>query len=113
MDKIYSRNRRIYLPKFNISNIPKGGKFQHNTNGFKNKYIRKKAIITVIFIVAIITAKLIIQAITPIIDKQCINIAKGIATKVSNEQASKVMGKYKYEDMCIISKDSNRCYCND
>ena len=54
-----------------------------------------------------VTANVIIRAITPIIDKQCVNKAKSIATKISNEQATIVMSKYKYEDLCTMEKDNN------
>ena len=69
--------------------------------------------ITCIVSIAIVTAYVIVQAISPIIDKQCINIAKSIATKISNEQATIVMSRYKYNDLCNITKDSNRKYSND
>ena len=92
MDKIYSR-RRIKLP--NYKNLMKASK------------------IICIVSIAIVTAYAIVKAISPIIDKQCINMAKSIATKISNEQATIVMSKYKYDDLCNITKDSNRKYIND
>lgn len=98
MDKIYSR-RRIKLPKF--------------SKELDNKNIIKFFKITCIIIVALVTANIIIQAISPIMDKKCINIAKSIATKISNEQATIVMSKYKYDDLCNITKDANRQYYND
>ena len=54
--------------------------------------------------------KIIINSISPIIDKNCINMAKSIATKIANEQATVVMNNYKYEDLCTITKDNNGCY---
>jgi len=60
-----------------------------------------------------------ISAINPIIDKHCETKAKSIATKISNEQATMVMSRYKYDDLCNIIKDSNRkcfydkCKCNN
>lgn len=93
MDKIYSRKR------FNIYKIP--NKFQKNTK------VAKLIKITIVIIMAIVTSKLIIVAINPIFNKQCENISKSIATKICNEQATKVMGNYKYEDLCTITKDSN------
>jgi len=104
MDKIYSR-RRIKLPKFAF--------LYKNAKEPNYKNIRKVLKITCIIIIAATTANIIIQAISPIIDKQCINMAKVIATKVSNEQATVVMSKYKYDDLCNITKDSNRKYIND
>jgi len=95
MDKIYSR-KRIILPKINRTFFNKKSKKD-------GKIIR---IFTIIFI-AVITANIIIKSINPIIEKNCETIAKGVATKVSNEQATIVMSKYKYDDLCNISKDSN------
>lgn len=96
MDKIYSR-RRLNFQKIK------------NTS-FKNKDVKeydKIFKITFVIIVAILTAGLVINSLNPIIDLQCKNIAKSIATKISNEQASIVMNKYKYDDLCTITKDSN------
>ena len=104
MDKIYSR-RRIKLPKFNF--LYKNSKPPDYNN------IMKFIKITCIMIIATTTAYIIMQAISPIIDKQCINIAKSIATRISNEQATVVMSKYKYDDLCNVTKDTNRKYFND
>ena len=101
MDKIYSR-RRIILPKFAF--------VYHQGKRPENRETSKRWKITSIILIAIITASLIAKSISPIIDKQCINIAKSIATKISNEQATVVMSKYQYEDLCIITKDTSRQY---
>ena len=104
MDKIYSR-RRIRLPKCDWG-----------CNNLKNPNYKSKikvVKITCIITIALITANLISKAISPIIDKQCINMAKSIATKISNEQATVVMSKYKYDDLCNVTKDTNRKYSND
>ena len=105
MDKIYSRNRRIQLPKFRGLNINGKFDFFYKNNG-KN-YAKKKitSLILLIMFIAAMTSKFIIQAISPIIDRQCLYMAKNIATKVSNERASDTMTKYKYDDLCIVSKD--------
>ena len=100
MDKIYSRPR-IRFPKIkckgeSLPQIP-----------WKNIKIKKFIQVCLIFMVALLTANLIISAITPIINKNCSNIAKSIATKISNEQATMVMSKYKYEDLCTVNKDTN------
>lgn len=101
MDKIYSR-RRIKLPKY---------AFVYQKRQNPNYPDRPKILkLTCIIIIGFITAGFILQSISPIIDKQCINMAKSIATKISNEQATVVMSKYQYEDLCIITKDSSRQY---
>lgn len=105
MDKIYSR-KRLKLPKLNISI------FNENNNSNKNKIYKIFKILIIMFI-AIITMSKMIEAITPIMDKQCRTNAKMIATKISNEQATVVMSNYDYDDLCNIIKDSNREYCHD
>lgn len=97
MDKIYSR-KRIKLPKFNFNNKTFGE--------FNSKNTRKIKIVVIAFI-AIFVAGVIIKAIEPVINKQSIVVAKSIATKISNEQATVVMANYKYQDLCSIEKDEN------
>ena len=103
MDKIYSR-RRIKLPKLTF--LYKNSKDPNYKN--RMKFFK----IACIIVIAAITANFIVQAISPIIDKQCINMAKSIATKISNEQATAVMSKYEYNDLANIIKDSSRKYIN-
>ncbi len=98
MDKIYSR-RRLLIPKLNISIA--------NKNNKDNKVKVKILKITIIILIAISTFIQITKAITPIMDKQCQNIAKSVATKISNEQATVVMSRYSYDDLCNVSKDTN------
>jgi len=100
MDKIYSR-KRIRIPHIkNISFDPKNG-------NPKDKNLYKAFKIIIIFTIATITVNTILNAITPIIDKQCMTLAKSIATKISNEQATKVMSNYDYTDLCNITKDTS------
>ena len=104
MDKIYSR-RRVRLPKLSV--------FYNNSKEPKNKNLIKMIKITCIISIAAITVNVMMQAISPIVDKQCVNMAKSIATKISNEQATVVMSNYEYEDLCNITKDNNRKYNYD
>lgn len=97
MDKIYSR-KRIKLPKINVNN---------KTFGEYNSKNTRKIKIVVIAFIAIFVAGVIIKAIEPVINKQSIVVAKSIATKISNEQATVVMANYKYQDLCSIEKDEN------
>ena len=99
MDKIYSR-RRIKIPKLTF--------LYKNSKEPDYRNMMKVLKITCIMIIAVITAYVIMQAISPIIDKQCINMAKSIATKICNEQATIVMANYEHDDMCNITKDENR-----
>ena len=85
IDKIYSRNR------ITIS----------------NQKVKRWLILVEIIIIAFLTVHFIILAITPIIDKQCENICKSIATKISNNEATKVMSHYQYDDLTVVTKDAN------
>lgn len=88
MDKIYSR-AKIKIP-----------------NGINRK--KKKAIVIfIILIIAFSTIKIILDAISPIFDTLCENKAKSIATKISNEQATKVMEEHTYDELFSIEKDNN------
>lgn len=77
----------------------------------KNRRIRdlQKVIkISTILIIAVITSKEIIKTINCIIDAECKNTAKVLATMVSNKEASKVLENYKYNDFSEISYDENK-----
>lgn len=84
IEKIYSRGGRTNLPLFS-----------------------NKIKIIVIFMIAILTVVFMLRAINPIIDDLCMDKAKNLATKISNEQATEVMNKYKYEDFVNVERDSN------
>lgn len=131
MDKIYSR-KRLLIPKLrkkskgsgitgttSFNRISEGdlskGSYFHgvgrkNIGGFKDKDLKKvfdrKLIKTaIIVIIAVCIANRIISTIEPTMDILCIDMAKSIATRVSNEQATNVMEKYKYEDISNIIRD--------
>lgn len=110
MDKIYSR-KRLLFPNFKLNKFKGNNPFNKsffNNEGKNNIYKRKILNIVIIIFIAIVTMYKIIEAVNVIIEKQCLVQAKAIATRISNEQASKVMSKYKYEDLFKITKDSNR-----
>ena len=93
-EKIFSRNR-LKLPNIKYIGLE------------KKKKVEKIIAIIAIISIAIIVVETMLKAITPIIDEQCRGMAKAIATKISNEQATKVMEGYKYEDFCKVEKDEN------
>ena len=92
--KIFSR-KRIKIPWATI------------LSGRDNPRIRKLITIIAILSVAIIVLKVAINATLPIIDEQCKNMARTIATRVSNEQATRVMADYEYEDLFRVIKDED------
>lgn len=108
IDKIYSRPR-ISLPKFEgfLTN-GKTNAFPRNIdvkNSINQKKVRKIIRILIVLLIAFLVVEITLQAIEPIIDMQCVTMAKSIATKISNEQATVVMANYKYDDLMKITKD--------
>ena len=93
-EKIFSRTR-IKLPNIKYIDLE------------KKKKLEKIIMIIAIILIAIIVVEMMLKAITPIIDEQCRGMAKAIATRISNEQATKVMADYKYEDFCTVVKDDD------
>ena len=91
-EKIFSRNR-IHIP--NVIFFKSGN----------NKNLSKILTIIAILAIAIIVLNTVIRAINPIIEEQCRTMAKSIATKISNDEATKVMANYDYEDFVKIEKD--------
>ena len=90
--KIFSRYK-IKLPKINFTRLN------------KNKNAKKLINIFIVLLIAIIVMKCAIDGIMPIMDEQCKSMAKSIATKISNEEATRVMADYNYEDFFEIIKD--------
>ena len=91
MDKIYSRPR-IRIPKIVIN----GGK------KFNNKKAEKMTKVFMVLIIAFSTAKLSLDAVSPIFDTLCENRAESIATLISNQQATNVMKAYTYDELFTI-----------
>ena len=94
-NKIYSRNR-IRLPKFI---------FEIDVKNKDNKKIEKLWKIFLILFIAFSVVKVVLDSVNPIFDTLCEDEAKSLATIISNEQATKVMEKYQYEDLFSIEKD--------
>lgn len=92
--KIYSRNRLKILKK---------------RKKYKNFRKRNYKVISLFGILCIaITIYLIIyKSINPIFDTICADEAKSIATKITNEESSKAMDGYTYNDLFKIEKDEN------
>lgn len=95
MDKIYSRPR-IKIPKIIF-------KFDKK---FSKKKMKNFFKVMVIIAIAIFTMKVILDSVLPIFDTLCEDKAKGIATKISNEQATVVMNEHTYDELFSIEKDN-------
>jgi len=96
MASIYSR-KRIRIPKM----IYKSFKPSNNN---KNKKIIKFILIVII---AILTFTISINSINPIFETLCQEKAKSIATIICNEETTKIIQTYQYEDLVTIYKNSN------
>lgn len=92
MYKIYSR-KRIKIPKFEYK------------RKLENKFIRKTIKTAIIIIIAVSVFWTITKSIMPVLEELCKNKAKSITTIISNDQATKVMSNYNYDDLVTIHKD--------
>ena len=96
ISKIYSR-KRLNINFWN--RVP---------NSFKNK---QKIKLTLpyfeIAIIALITCFSIWNSLNPVFEKVSENKAKGIATKITNEETSKVMSNYNYDSFIKKKKDDS------
>ena len=101
MSKIYSRKR---IKKF------KPKKYYWRKNKSKNS---KSIFYIAIMIVAILVYLLITKSFEPIFDKICMNEANSIATKVVNDESTKAIQNYTYNDLYTIERDSSRKYSDD
>lgn len=95
-EKIFTRNN-LRLPNI----FPK--KYTPKQQKKRRIFIQVIAII----LIAFTFAYFIIQAIKPIMEEQCKSMAKSIATKICNTEATEVMKKYSYDDLLNITKDAN------
>ena len=92
--KIYSRKRiKIFKPR------------KYNRKDQKKESKIFCAIATLI--IAVISYFIMYKAINPIFEEICSDEAKSIATKITNEQSTKVMKEHSYEEMFTIQKDEN------
>lgn len=98
IEKIYSRNR------FKFPKMKKENKVLNRLNNDKTRKIVK---IAAVLLIAFMVVEYVIKTVEPIIDIQCSSMAKSIATKVSNEQATNVMKDYKYDDFVNIDKTAD------
>ena len=97
IEKIYSR-KRLTIIKLN--------KLSHKK--YKNRERYKKALpIFMVLCISLLTFFLIFKTINPIFEKLCEETATSIATSITNEETTKVMNKYNYENFFTIVKDKD------
>lgn len=92
INNVNNGNRINKVSRSNRENLT-GGNFELKKNLQEKIFNRKLIKTAVIVIIAVYIANRIISTIEPTIDVLCVDMAKSIATKISNEQATVVMRK--------------------
>lgn len=92
--KIYSRNRiKIFKPR----------KYKFNS---KHEDKSKFFYFLIIIMIALIICLIIYNSIDPIFENLALKEAKGIATRITNEESTRAIVGYTYEDLFTIERDS-------
>ena len=94
LSKIYSRKR------FNIAFLNKKPRSHRN-----RKKIKGIMPVFMALLIALVTCFSVWNYINPIFETLCLDEAKAVATKITNEQTTKVMSKYNYDTFFTIEKD--------
>ena len=76
-------------------------------NNPNSKNVKKSLKLIVILLIAIATAKYIIDTVTPIFETLCINKSKSMATIISNTETMNVMKSHSYDELFTIEKDAD------
>lgn len=79
--------------------------FPNKDNPEQQKRKRRFAQIIIVILIAFTFAYFVLQSIKPIMEQQCETMAKSIATKICNNEATEIMKRYEYEDLFVITKD--------
>lgn len=103
--KIYSRaridlssnKRKINRLNIRLKKNPKVSRTSNKMHQFMP--------ILIILLIAFITFFLIWNSINPIFEKLCEDKAKMVATVITNEETTKVMKKYNYDNLFTVEKD--------
>ena len=72
----------------------------------KTLFIKRKTLkVLVILIIAVIVYKQFLSYIAPVFETLCEDKVKSISTIISNQESTKAMNKYQYEELYTIEKD--------
>lgn len=96
MDSIY-RRRRIRVPKVIFQKF----------GNMEPKKTRKVFKFSTIVIVMIVSFSTILNSTRPILDTLFKDKAKSVATIICNEESTKIITNYKYEDLITIHRDKD------
>ena len=99
MSKIYSRTRFIIKPNF--------GHRAQGASAKKTRKIKRKSLeLIIVVLIAIAVYRLVLSYIQPVFETLCEEKVKSIATVISNQESTKAMNKYQYEELYTVEKDS-------
>lgn len=100
MDKIYSRKRFIWG-----GGGTAGGR--RGRRGRKKVYVLPQKILKIlaVLLIAVVVYQFILGYIDPVFETLCEDKVKSIATIISNQESTKIMNKYQYEELYTIEKD--------
>ena len=107
MTKIYSRKRFIIKPSHKNNGKPFWG-YSPNRHKSPNRtfIIKKKTLqILIVLVIAITVYCQILRYIAPVFESLCFDEVKSIATIISNQESTKIMNKYQYDELYTIEKD--------
>ena len=79
----------------------RGGRLPRKTFIIKRKSLK----ILIVLIVAILVYQLVLSYIEPVFETLCEEKVKSVATIISNQESTKAMNKYQYEELYSIEKD--------
>lgn len=96
MDSIY-RRRRIHVPKVIFQKF----------GNMEPKKTRKVFKFSTIVIVMIVSFSTILNSTRPILDTLFKDKAKSVATIICNEESTKIITNYQYEDLITIHRDKD------
>lgn len=77
-------------------------------DGMGPKKTKKILKFCIIIFVAIFTFQGMYQAVIPILNTLCKDKAKSVATIICNEESTKIIKMYQYEDLITIHRDNNQ-----
>ncbi|MCI8481903.1 MAG: sporulation protein YunB [Clostridia bacterium] len=96
MDSIYRRNK-IRMPKFIFQKF----------NQMEPKKTKKICKFFIIILVMLLTFQMMMNSMKPILETLCKDKAKSVATIICNEESTKIIGQYQYEDLITIHRDND------
>ena len=77
-------------------------------NQKKTFFVKKTTLkLTLVLVIAIFVYETVMRYIEPVFETLCEDKVKSIATIISNQESTKIMNKYQYEELYTIEKDEN------